>query len=573
MKSYVAAVGLIGLASAVPHAQTAYRREDSYGAPTVTVKNGTIAGVHKSNYKQDYFLGIPFAQPPVGPLRFTNPQSLNTSFDGTLQATEYAPMCYGYGGDQIGYPQSEDCLYLNVIRPSGYENANLPVGVWIHGGGLYMGGTQDRRYNLTWMVQNSVEIGKPIIGVSIAYRLGPWGFLASQEVSGSGNTNIGLRDQRLALHWINENIDAFGGDKDKVTIWGESAGAGSVGWHLTAYNGRDDGIFRAGIMESGNPVNYNSYSTNVRYQPLYDTLVKATNCGAEADTLACLRKIPEQTLQNLFNTTSSLSSGWSPIVDGDFIQRWASIQLQEGNFVKVPVIDGANTDEGTSFGPPGIDTDEEFAAYITNTSQQTNLPASFAPLALEAYPNEPASWVPPAEEVPINFTYPAGFGAQYRRAAAYAGDVTFHANRRGAMEAWAANGVPAYSYRFNTLPTGIPWFLGVVHFQEVAFVFDNTQGLGYDAEHGTVNPFANKTRSYYDLADYMSKSWASFIHDLDPNYESKPASAPVWPQYSLDKPENIVWDANVTELAWLEPDTYRQEGIRFILDNALAYKR
>lgn len=91
-------------------------------------------------------------------------------------------------------------------------------------------------------MQNSVEIGKPIIGVSIAYRLGPWGFLASQEVTGSGNTNIGLRDQRLALHWINENIDAFGGDKNKVAIWGESAGAGSVGFHLTAYNGRDDGL-------------------------------------------------------------------------------------------------------------------------------------------------------------------------------------------------------------------------------------------------------------------------------------------------------------------------------------------
>ncbi|PPJ55529.1 hypothetical protein CBER1_05378 [Cercospora berteroae] len=573
MKCFIAAAGLVCLTSAAPRVQTPHQRPGSYGIPSVTVKNGTIAGVHKSNYKQDYFLGVPFAQPPVGPLRFTNAQSLNSSFDGTLQATEYAPMCYGYGGDQIGYPQSEDCLYLNVVRPSGYENASLPVGVWIHGGGLYMGGTQDRRYNLTWIVQNSVEIGKPIIGVSIAYRLGPWGFLASQEVTGSGNTNIGLRDQRLALHWINENIDAFGGDKDKVAIWGESAGAGSVGFHLTAYNGRDDGLFRAGIMESGNPVNYNSYATNARYQPKYDALVNATNCSTETDTLGCLRGIPEQTLQDLFNTTSSLSSGWSPVVDGDFIQRWASIQLKEGNFVKVPIIDGANTDEGTSFGPGGIDTDEEFAAYITNSSQLTNLPTALASRALEAYPNEPAYFIPPVEEVPLNYTYPPENGAQYRRANAYAGDVAFHANRRGAMEAWATNNVSAYSYRFNTLPTGVPWYAGVVHFQEVAFVFDNTQGLGYDAEHGTVNPFQNKSQSYYDLADYMSKSWVSFIHDLDPNYEAKPASAPAWPQYSLDQPENIVWDANRTELAWLEPDTYRQEGIRFILDNALAYKR
>ena len=154
-------------------------------------------------------------------------------------------------GDQIGYPVSEDCLYLNVIRPAGYENQNLPVGIWIHGGGLSMGGTRDERYNLSFIVDNSVQIGKPIIGVSIAYRLTAWGFLQSSEVSGSGNTNIGLRDQRLALHWLQENIHAFGGDRSKVTIWGESAGAGSVGWHITAYNGRDDGLFRAGIMESG----------------------------------------------------------------------------------------------------------------------------------------------------------------------------------------------------------------------------------------------------------------------------------------------------------------------------------
>ncbi|KXT06800.1 hypothetical protein AC578_7089 [Pseudocercospora eumusae] len=573
MKSLLAATGLLGIASAVPRTQTSYRRQASYGTPTVTVKNGTIAGVHSSTYNEDYFLGIPFAQPPLGELRFRNPQSINTSFDGTLEATEYAPECYGYGGDQIGYPQSEDCLYLNIIRPSGYENESLPVGVWIHGGGLFEGGTRDERYNLSFIVQNSVEIGKPIIAASIAYRLGPWGFLSSQEVSGSGNTNIGLRDQRLALHWINENIGAFGGDKDKVTIWGESAGAASVGWHLTAYDGRDDGLFRAGIMQSGNPVNYGSYRTNVKFQPQYDALVNATNCSTATDSLSCLRSIPSDTLANLFNTTTSISYGWSPIVDGDFIQRWASIQLAEGAFVKVPVIDGANTDEGTAFGPTGINTTADFAATITDTTRNVVAPEYLVDEVLEAYPNEPAYWIPPVEEIG-NYTYGSPYGAQYRRSAAYWGDVVMIANRRGTVETWAANGVPAYSYRFNTIPTGVPFTIGVTHFQEVAFVFDNTQGLGYDEEHGTVNPFANKTKPYYDLADLMSKSWASFIHDLDPNYEAtRPASAPVWPKYSLEEPQNIVWDANVTGTAFVEADTWRSEGIRWILDHALAYKR
>ncbi|KAK3672489.1 hypothetical protein LTR78_007539 [Recurvomyces mirabilis] len=542
------------------------------GAPSVKVKNGTITGVHSSTYNEDYFLGVPFAQPPVGELRFRNPESINQTFDGTYAATSYAPSCVGYGGDDIGYPLSEDCLYLNVVRPSGYENQDLPVGVWIHGGGLTMGGTQDRRYNLSFIVENSVKIGKPIIGVSIAYRLAAWGFLASQEVSGSGNTNIGLRDQRLALHWLNENIGAFGGDPSKVTIWGESAGAGSVGWHLTAYNGRDDGIFRAGIMESGNPVNYNSYRTVQQYQPIYDSIVNATNCSAAIDTLNCLRSAPFATLNNLFNLTGG--GGFNPIVDGDFIQKWSSIQLAEGDFVKVPIIDGANTDEGTAFGPQGVNNTADFVNFATRSTAQVTLPSAFVPELLEAYADICDNFVPPPTELSCNYTYSLPQGADYRRSAGYFGDVVMIANRRGAVETWTANGVPAYSYRFNTRPAGLPFTVGVTHFQEVAFVFNNTNGLGYDAQHGTINPFTNKTIEFYQLSQLMSSSWASFIHDLNPNgYTGRPASSPDWPLYDNSNPQNIVFDANVTELVYAEPDTFRKAGIQFILDHALAYHR
>lgn len=124
------------------------RRADS-GPPTVTVKNGTISGVHSSTYNQDFFLGVPYAQPPVGELRFRIPQSLNSSYSSTLEATQYAPECVGYGGDQIGYPVSEDCLVLNVVRPAGSEGKDLPVGVWIHGGGLFMV-SNPTNYGCTW---------------------------------------------------------------------------------------------------------------------------------------------------------------------------------------------------------------------------------------------------------------------------------------------------------------------------------------------------------------------------------------------------------------------------------------
>lgn len=346
-----------------------------------------------------------------------------------------------------------------------------------------------------------------------------------------------------------------------------------------ALGGRDDGIFRAGIMQSGNPINYNSYKTNAFYQPKYNDLLKASNCADALDTLDCLRQIPEQQLQNLFNTTgldSGFTNGWSPIVDGDFIQRWASIQLAQGDFVKVPIIDGTNTDEGTAFGPGDINSDEDFLNAVKNESLSNPLSEHLAKEVLDVYPNEPAYFVPPVEELPTNYTYPPSQGSQYRRSAAYFGDVAFTANRRAACEVWTANGVPAYSYRFHTRPAGIPPSTGVTHFQEVAFVFDNTEGLGYGPQFGsgTVNPFEDEPKSFFDLAELMSKSWVSSVYDLDPNnFKGRYESAEPWPQYSLGKPQNLVWAANDTRLAYAEPDDYRKEGMKWIIDHQLAYRR
>jgi acetylcholinesterase len=121
--------------------------------------------------------------------------------------------CYGYGSDNWNYGVSEDCLYINVIRPAGCsESDKLPVVFWLHGGGLYMGSGIDQRYNQSFTIQNSVAIGKPVIGVSINYRLSAWGFLSgSEELRATGDLNLGLKDQRLALQWVQENIGAFGG--------------------------------------------------------------------------------------------------------------------------------------------------------------------------------------------------------------------------------------------------------------------------------------------------------------------------------------------------------------------------
>jgi carboxylesterase type B len=215
----------------------------SQDAPTVQVLNGTYSGVHSPEYNQDLFLGMPYSQPPVGDLRFRVAQSLNTSWTGTKNATQYSLECIGYGSDQwvLGNKISEDCLTLNVIRPSGLTGEALPVAVWIHGGGFFEGGSADPRYNLSYIVQQSSKMNTPFIGVSINYRLQAWGFIFGKDIAEEGSTNLGIRDQRLALYWVQENIAAFGGDPTKVTIWGESAGGFSVGAQLVAYGGRDDG--------------------------------------------------------------------------------------------------------------------------------------------------------------------------------------------------------------------------------------------------------------------------------------------------------------------------------------------
>jgi carboxylesterase type B len=160
--------------------------------------------------------------------------------------------------------------------------------VWIYGGGFRQGSNRDPEFNTSFMVETSLQIGHPVIVVSINYRLSGFGFLWSQELNETGATNLGLRDQWKALEWIQENIRGFGGDPGKVTIWGESAGAFSVDILISAFNGQNNDLFQRAILASGSwwlPSNY----VPAAFQAVYDNITAATGCNESADSLQCLK--------------------------------------------------------------------------------------------------------------------------------------------------------------------------------------------------------------------------------------------------------------------------------------------
>jgi cholinesterase len=327
-------------------------------------------------------------------------------------------------------------------------------------------------------------------------------------VQNEGSTNLGLKDQRLALNWIRENIGAFGGDRDKVTIWGESAGGGSVAYQAVLFGGRDDKLFR-GIMAESTYLNANQANKTYAEANFQRVAAKA-GCTGD-DSLECLRQLPFDKLNNVFNTTGGNGPVYGPIIDGDLLRDYNTNQLNRGQFVKAALLIGQNTDEGTAFGARGVDTDAEFGAAIAATGPD----ATAVQTLEELYPDDPAQGIPATLKGRPQAGDP--LGVQWKRAAAFGGDYVMHSVRRQFNQQWTKHGAKSYAYRFNARPNGLPDSVGVTHFQEVAFVFDNTMNLGYGPPI-SAKPFENRGKAYTDLANLMSRMWVSFVHDLNPNH-------------------------------------------------------
>ncbi|RAH86654.1 carboxylesterase family protein [Aspergillus japonicus CBS 114.51] len=526
--------------------------------PTAETRNGTYYGIHQSKWHQDYFFGIPYAQPPVDELRFRPPHSLNTSWTGERNATEMGPMCYGYGPTQManGEHVSEDCLTLNVVRASNVSSPKglLPVVVYIHGGLFKHGAGSDPRYNMTSLLQVGVHNGQEFVGVTLNYRLSYWGFLSGEEVAREGATNLGLRDQRLALQWVQENIAAFGGDPTKITIWGQEAGAFSVGLQLLAYGGRDDGLFRAAIAQSGSPMLMWPSASATDWQPLYEAFLNATNCtdAVSGSTLDCLRRVPAATLSDVFSSDLTTFNRPNPVVDGDFLPKLGSSALEAGDFVKVPLLLGTTQDEGTwsYYGVEGINTTAEFRAMVEYDGLSTTAASKIAQL----YPDDPAQGIPSTlDGRPGNET---GLGWQWKRSSAYNGDKIMQAGRRMASQAWAKHGVDVYTYVYDVLFHAKWWQYGAQEQDDIAFLFHNVTL----SESLSPTDQADQKKTFEPLSYLMTSMWISFISTLDPNHNSINGTK-TWPKYSLAEPEALVFDVNATELCRVEPDTYRSAAI------------
>lgn len=355
-------------------------------APAATIIGSSAAGV-------DTFNGIPFAQPPTGSLRLKPPQPLNSSL-GTVAATGTAKACpqFFFQVDSSSIPTDtlgtildlplfqtvtdagEDCLTVNVNRPTGtISSSKLPVLFWIFGGGFELGSTL--MYNGASVVADSIAQGKPIIFVGVNYRVGGFGFLPGSEILADGSANLGLLDQRLGLKWVADNIEAFGGDPDKVTIWGESAGAISVFDQMALYDGDNTyngkALFRGGIMDSGSIVPADPVDCP-KGQEVYDTVIKNAGCASASDTLECLRGVDYTTYLNAANSVpgilgyTSVALSYLPRPDGTTLTDSPEILVEQGKYAKVPFIVGDQEDEGTIFAlfQSNITTTAELVSYF-----------------------------------------------------------------------------------------------------------------------------------------------------------------------------------------------------------------
>lgn len=489
------------------------------------------------------YLGVRYAAPPIGDLRWRAPADPEVT-NATQDASAFGPICLGIG-DVFPTPgEDEDCLFVNVWTPSNAtRNSKLPVWFFIQGGGYVT--DANANYNGTDVVQKS---GGNIVFVNMNYRVAAWGYLASEKLRKDGDLNAGFLDQRKALEWVQKYIHLFGGDPDHVVIHGDSAGAGSVAFHLTAFGGRDDGLFIGGIGES---VFFPWQPKVSELEWQFDRFAKDAGCGNSTDELACLRSQGTATLQaaNVGSPFPGRNNTpdfyFSPAVDGILIQDYPYRLFQEKKIIKVPIIFGDDTNEGSGFAANAA-TPEDVAVFMKDnypplTKRDTDEINRLYPL------------MPPL---------PEHSGAYFPSASAAYGESTFTCPGLFISDVFAEVGAPVWNYRVNVQdPASIAAGFGVAHTMEIPAIF----GVGFAG--GVGGTFSNINAPIVPVfMDY----WISFIRELDPN-QFKSSAAPRWENFTQRKQQRVVLQTNDTRMENVPED--QKERCAFWARNGAKFQQ
>jgi para-nitrobenzyl esterase len=473
-----------GLASCAGPA-AASRPPRSHSALVVSLGDGQLRG--KQTGGTDEYLGIPYAAPPIGPLRWRPPQP-PARWHGIRTATQFAPHCPQPAGVFGRASMSEDCLYLNVFAPAGHRDSGLPVMVWIHGGG-FVGGESDD-YDPSGLVANGVIV------VTINYRLGALGFLAQPALAdhpGGPTGDYGLMDQQAALRWVHANIRAFGGDPHDVTIFGESAGGQSVLLQLASPGAR--GLFAKAIAESGG---YAQYPVSLAAAEAAGRAF-AAKAGCSDQTAACLRSLPVATI-----LADQDQTGASADIDGLVLTEPLKTALTSGNFSHVPVIDGSNHDEWRLF-----------VALATFEGHPVTA-ANYQPMIASTL------HVSPQIAALIAVQYPLSGYRSPAIALSTVGTDAIFACPTLLLDQAMSRYTPVYAYEFNDenapAPYPSPGFAyGATHASELQYLF----GLPA-AAHGTLSA------QQQQLAAATRQEWTSFARSGAP----PAAGAAAWPRFT-----------------------------------------
>ncbi|KAL7071742.1 hypothetical protein ACQ4LE_009118 [Meloidogyne hapla] len=474
------------------------------------------------------FLGVPFAEPPVGELRFWPPR-LKKPWNETIEATILAPACYqgrdtyneSFWGSEMwnaNTPVSEDCLYMNIWAPA--EASNLTVLVWFFGGGFWYGSPSLLLYD-----GKALALTSNTIVVNINYRLGAFGYLylGDSEVPG----NMGMLDQQLALYWIRENIEAFGGNPKSITIFGESAGASSIVAHLIAPGSR--GLFHNGILQSGSLDNRWSMDTPKRALEKSRELARLVGCNRTNiyDMARCLRRVPPAEFVDQLWNIPNLGFLEFPLVivskdENFFTKEDAFIALRNKNFAQdVNLMIGINSDEGAFWNiynlPKFYDHQTQPLLGINEFNECVNTAFSRLPEVIRAA----AAYVYTGNN---RCDYANG---QHRFLAdqvnQMVGDYFFTCDSLWFADQFDDSTGRVYIYYFDEASSANPWpkWTGVMHAYEIEFVF----GVPL---YNTSAGYSNRERT---LSKKMIQLWTSFATTGVPSLSDHREDRLHWPQY------------------------------------------